>query len=69
MTEATARQSSDLGDRYVLSELVGRGGMADVHKAHDQVLGRDVAVKVLRETSPDPSARARFIDEPRTLAG
>lgn len=68
MTDAATSPAGVLGDRYVLASLVGRGGMADVHRAHDRVLAREVAVKVLRDTSPDPSARARFIDEARTLA-
>jgi serine/threonine protein kinase len=42
--------------------------MADVHRAHDRVLGRDVAVKLLRETGGDTSDHARFVDEARTLA-
>ena len=36
-----------LGDRYVLDTRVGRGGMAEVWRAHDDVLGRTVAVKLL----------------------
>jgi serine/threonine protein kinase len=35
------------GTRYELRELVGRGGMASVYRAHDRVLERDVALKVL----------------------
>lgn len=57
-----------LGDRYLVGEVIGRGGMADVRVATDQVLGRDVAVKVLRAAEPDPTDRARFVDEARTLA-
>ena len=37
-----------LADRYRLLEMIGQGGMAVVHLAHDELLDRDVAVKVLR---------------------
>lgn len=58
-----------LGERYELTALLGRGGMADVFSARDRVLHRDVAVKVLRE-SPDTEAdRVRFAAEARVLAG
>ena len=57
-----------VADRYELGELLGRGGMADVHRATDRVLHRDVAVKVLRDTADDESDRLRFIAEARTLA-
>jgi tRNA A-37 threonylcarbamoyl transferase component Bud32 len=56
-----------LDDRYVLDELIGQGGMADVYRGTDRLLLRSIAVKVLREVS-DPRQRARFIDEARTLA-
>src|SRR5687768_2608680 len=36
-----------LGGRYVLKEPISRGGMATVWRAHDDVLARTVAVKVL----------------------
>jgi len=51
-----------------LAEL-GQGGMGRVFRAHDERLGRDVAVKVLRpESAADPDFRARFAREARTLA-
>ena len=37
-----------LGGRYEVGELIGRGGMADVHLGHDTRLGRQVAIKMLR---------------------
>ena len=37
-----------LGDRYELGEVIGRGGMAEVHVGRDLRLGRTVAVKLLR---------------------
>lgn len=38
-----------IAGRYQLNKLIGSGGMADVYVAHDAVLGRKVAVKVLNE--------------------
>ena len=57
-----------LGGRYRLGALVGRGAMADVHRAHDVRLERPVAIKVF---SAEGSAtdRRRFEDEARLLAG
>ena len=62
-------ESRLLADRFELGDLLGRGGMADVHRAHDRVLHRDVAVKLLRETTSDSRDRDRFTSEARTLAG
>ena len=57
-----------LGERYALEEVIGRGGMADVYRAEDQVLERPVAVKLLRDHTASESERARFTAEARTLA-
>ena len=37
-----------LDNRYVRSDLLGGGGIAKVFLTHDQIFGRDVALKVLR---------------------
>lgn len=55
-------------DRYALHEPIGHGGMADVYRAVDQVLGREVAVKMMRDATAGESERARFINEAQTLA-
>ena len=58
-----------LAGRYEVGELIGRGGMAEVHIGHDTRLGRTVAVKILRsDLARDPSFQARFRREAQAAA-
>jgi eukaryotic-like serine/threonine-protein kinase len=58
-----------LASRYQVGELLGRGGMADVHLGTDTRLGRRVAIKLLKPTlANDPSFRLRFRQEAQAAA-
>ncbi len=58
-----------LGDRYQVGELLGRGGMAEVHEGRDLRLGRRVAIKILKpELARDPSFLERFRREAQSAA-
>ncbi len=58
-----------LNNRYELLESLGSGGMAQVYKAHDKMLERLVAIKVLKpEYSTNPSVQVRFRQEAKAIA-
>ena len=51
-----------LPPRYEQPELIARGGMGDIFRARDTVLGRDVAIKVLGDRyAQDGAVRDRFM--------
>jgi len=53
--------SSVIGGRYRIEALIGRGGMGEVYRAHDELVGEKVALKTLRsELSQDPDFLRRF---------
>lgn len=59
-----------VGGRYRLREPLGHGGMSVVWRADDELLGREVAVKVLSaDVSADPDALRRLYAEARAAAG
>ena len=58
-----------LSGRYRLGELIGVGGMSDVYRAEDTVLGRSVAVKMMRaDLARDENFLARFRREAKNSA-
>jgi serine/threonine-protein kinase len=58
-----------LADRYQVEDVVGRGGMSEVHRGRDRRLSRPVAVKVLRkDRARNPAMQERFRLEAQNAA-
>ncbi|MGH2621503.1 MAG: protein kinase domain-containing protein, partial [Anaerolineales bacterium] len=57
-----------LSERYEFREELGRGGMGAVYRAHDKVLDRDVAVKLLSESGLGTEGRERMLREAQAIA-
>src|SRR5512135_1239092 len=68
MTDAAARLSTALADRYRLERELGQGGMATVYLAHDPKHDRKVAIKVLKPELAAVLGADRFVQEIRTTA-
>ena len=63
-------QGKFVADRYEILAVVGAGGMSDVYKAKDHVLGRFVAIKVLKqEFAEDVNFVTKFRTEAQSAAG
>jgi len=61
---------TQLGGRYDVGQVVGRGGMAEVYEGTDLRLNRRVAIKVLRpDLARDPMFQERFRREAQSAAG
>ena len=67
--ERQASPGFTLSSRYEIREILGEGGTGTVHKAHDILLDRDVAIKILRphDLASDLPSR-RFFREAQALA-
>ena len=69
MSEGVAQGVRQLAGRYQIGELLGHGGMADVHMGMDSRLGRRVAIKLLKPAlANDPAFRTRFRREAHDAA-
>jgi eukaryotic-like serine/threonine-protein kinase len=54
--------------RYLILDLVGRGGMGEVYSAYDPKLNRRVALKLLNERTKSPQSAKRFSREAQAIA-
>ena len=57
-----------LQNRYRLDAELGHGGMGTVYRAHDTLLDRDVAIKLLNDTGLGTEGRARLLREAQAVA-
>lgn len=67
-TGETRVVGTTVGDRYTIEELIGKGGMATVYRARDEILGRSVALKMFAPGIDDAQDLQRKSSEIRLLA-
>ena len=69
MAEATKEQKKvKIGD-YILSGKIGQGGIAEIYRARQESLNRDVAIKILSsKLTVDPEIVRRFERESMVIA-
>jgi len=60
--------SEKLQDRYQLNSKIGEGGMGSIYQAHDLILDRDVAVKVLSNRNLGEEGREKLLREAQAAA-
>lgn len=69
MNSTGPRDGRTIAGRYRLEAVIGRGGMSTVYRAHDLLLDRTVAIKLLLDDlGRDPAARRRLLQEARSTA-
>jgi serine/threonine protein kinase len=66
---ASDLRGARIAGRYVLGDLLGKGGMGSVYRAADESSGGEVALKLLARTDENPRMAALFEREYHTLAG